>query len=591
MTGDSHSAATSPDNETYVKAPLAARSSFEVLQHHDRIVRLEVDLMRRRGVDIGRRELLERYGFAERETGRGSQTRLARTADGHALRTHVSRDILQRLGVHLVDLQDGVVRAAAKSSLTEAQQRLLLAEIVRVGFEAERIEFQAWDRQELMRVLRGAEGVSTERLDAAIDRLNETPDDGTLIHRVLSEMMAEALQNRASDVHVWHRRNAGGESWIVYRIDGDLRYRAVLNRASIAPLATRLKTDAGIDAADIDRPQDGRFSIDWQNRSIDIRVHAEPIEGGEDITMRLLDRESLIPLDELFHDYPDVQNRVRRVLRTTSAGKSGGFILISGATGSGKSTTLYAMVMDVDRANKKVITIEQPVEYVLPLIVQTPVLERPDRTWSVCVRNAMRRDPDYILLGELRDSDTAEASMAAAASGHVVMTTTHANNCTQSIERISSLFNTSYRQIGLGILASSLIGVMNQRLVKRVCGNCSTVMPLRNLAEHVQLPPDAALDGMIRIVNSEGCPACHNGYRGRALVAETMFFDDDSRIDLAKHLMDGHYSSIPAISGVHMVSVSVVAFRLLCRQIIDAKTYLELVPHNLLLKPPSVAAQ
>ncbi|NBR88072.1 MAG: type II/IV secretion system family protein, partial [Verrucomicrobia bacterium] len=308
--------------------------------------------------------------------------------------------------------------------------------------------------------------------------------------------------------------------WIRYRVDGDISYRHLLPNRVMAPVVTRIKTESKMDAADRQHPQDGRLSFEWQGRMIDVRVASLPVApSGEKITMRLLDRDNLRSFEELFSNAPDVATRLRRVLHGHV--KDGGLIVVSGPTGSGKSTTLYGIIQEIDRAAKAVYSVESPVEYDMPLVDQTSVTDHSGMGLADAVRALMRHDPDVIIIGEMRDGDTVEAALRATESGHLVITTVHAVNALHVLDRIDGFLSSTYRTSGLYILGHALIGSLSQRLVKSVCPACHQQMTAMEVFGDENRIQDMGLvgDDRIAIADRKGCDLCN---RSGFLVANTV---------------------------------------------------------------------
>lgn len=221
-------------------------------------------------------------------------------------------------------------------------------------------------------------------------------------------------------------------------------------------------------------PKDGRFGFTWQGRGIDVRVAAGPqAQDGEKITMRLLDRAALKGFDELFRRHPDVGDYMASLLSPEIKG-GGGLILLSGPTGSGKTTTLYACVQQIDRRRKHVLSIEDPIEYELRYATQWQVRSgMPGGGFADLIRAAMRHDPDYIIIGEMRDADTVETSLRAAESGHTVISTVHADTALQTFERLRSLMPAERERSSTYTLSQQVRAILNQRLVRTLCQGCA----------------------------------------------------------------------------------------------------------------------
>ncbi|MBH1975819.1 MAG: type II/IV secretion system protein [Rhodocyclales bacterium] len=327
--------------------------------------------------------------------------------------------------------------------------------------------------------------------------------------KLLNSVFEEALKLRASDIHVEPQENA---LLIRFRIDGVLHIQTEADTKISAAVVLRLKLMSGLDISEKRLPQDGRFNITLRNETIDIRISTMPTQHGESVVMRLLAQNTgLLHLDRL-HMPPNILERFRHAISRPS-----GIVLVTGPTGSGKTTTLYAALNALNTPEKKIITVEDPVEYRLPGINQVQVHEKIDLTFSRVLRSALRQDPDIVLIGEMRDQDTAEIGMRAAMTGHLVLSTLHTNDA----------LSTPIRLLDMGVprymVALSIQMVLAQRLVRLICTNCATpytLLPqehlwLKNeLGEHVNNHS---------YKHGKGCSHCANtGYQGRQAVYEML---------------------------------------------------------------------
>jgi general secretion pathway protein E len=372
-----------------------------------------------------------------------------------------------------------------------------------------------------------------------------------LVEQAVTDILAEALESRTSDIHLT-LQDDDARCWIRYRVDGDLVYKHLVPTRVMAPIVTRIKTDAKMDAADRQHPQDGRLAFEWQGRMIDVRVAALPIApAGQKLTLRLLDRENLRSFDELFMHAPVVAERLRKTIHGHT--KDGGLIVVSGPTGSGKSTTLYGIIQEIDRSSRAVYSVEAPVEYDMPLVDQTSVTDGSANSIADIIRALMRHDPDTIIVGEMRDSDTVEAALRATESGHLVITTVHSVDALHTLDRIDGFLSSAYRTSGLYILGHALIASLSQRLVKTVCPAChktetaGTIFTADRCAEVGILP-----DERLALANKGGCDLCnHTGFLGRTLALEAMFPPEDqaSRRTLTEMMVSNVTSSVVDVPG------------------------------------------
>ena len=347
------------------------------------------------------------------------------------------------------------------------------------------------------------ESPPTERVSTYVQQRPTEPTSSSPIVKMAALLIEQALTLRASDVHL--EPTAEGLT-VRYRIDGMLEEATRLSAAVRTPLVARLKVMASLDIAERRVPQDGGLSITIDGRVIDCRVSTLPTQYGEKVVIRLLDAKSaLVRLEELGFE-PGELSPVRECLR-----QSEGMILTTGPTGSGKSTTLYAMLQAIHSPEVNIVTVENPIEYRLPGINQTEVHERQGMTFATALRSILRQDPDVILVGEIRDRETAEVAFQAAQTGHLVLSTLHTNDSIGAITRLVKL------GIDCELIASSLLLVIAQRLVRAVCPRCAVPEPATTWTH---LPWSKAL-GDTPVLRGRGCPECRNsGYRGRLGVYE-----------------------------------------------------------------------
>jgi len=343
--------------------------------------------------------------------------------------------------------------------------------------------------------------------------LLESDDDAPII-KLINAMLSEAIKEGASDIHVETFERA---LVIRFRIDGVLREILKPNRQLASLLISRIKVMSKMDIAEKRVPQDGRISLRIGGRGVDVRVSTLPSSFGERVVMRLLDKNNAKL--ELAHLGMTLDNRNKM---SELIHKPHGIILVTGPTGSGKSTTLYAALSDINSKDRNILTVEDPIEYQLDGIGQTQVNPKVDMTFSRGLRAILRQDPDVVMIGEVRDLETAQIAVQASLTGHLVLSTLHTNTAVGAVTRL--------RDMGLEpfLLSSSVLGVLAQRLVRRLCTDCREGAPPTE-RELEQLASNRIADASI-IYHPKGCEQCnHTGYRGRTGIHELLIVDEDVR--------------------------------------------------------------
>ncbi len=346
----------------------------------------------------------------------------------------------------------------------------------------------------------------------AEDLLGATSDAPVI--RMINALLLQALRERASDIHF---EPYEGRSVVRFRIDGELRDVIEPPRALHAALVSRLKVMASMDIAEKRLPQDGRMALKLGDKSVDVRVSTLPTGPGERVVLRLLDKDTAwLDLTALGMS-DDTLAAIDRLIREPH-----GIVLVTGPTGSGKTTTLYAAMSRLPRGALNIMTVEDPIEFALDGVGQTQVNPRIELTFARALRSILRQDPDIIMIGEIRDLETAQIAVQASLTGHLVLATLHTNDAVSAVTRLADMGVEPY------LLASSLLGVLAQRLVRRLCPECRHgAVPSAGeaaLIARLGLPP------LPRLYQPVGCTACGNsGYRGRTGVYELMQVDERLR--------------------------------------------------------------
>jgi general secretion pathway protein E len=351
------------------------------------------------------------------------------------------------------------------------------------------------------------------------DQIPETEDlmdqeDDAPIVRLINALLSEAIRVGASDIHIeaFEKKLS-----VRLRVDGQLR-EIVQPRRELAPLlVSRIKVMAKLDIAEKRIPQDGRISLRLAGREVDVRVSTLPSSHGERVVMRLLDKQAgRLNMTHLGLMKPDYERLTQLVHRPH------GIILVTGPTGSGKTTTLYAALSDLNDGSKNILTAEDPIEYQLEGIGQTQVNTKVDMTFARALKAMLRQDPDVVMVGEIRDLETAEIAVQASLTGHLVLSTLHTNTAIGAVTRLKDMGIEPF------LLSSSLIGVIAQRLVRTLCSHCHTWRETDDFEKDVFKP--VSLESNLKLPVPNGCDFCsHTGFTGRTAIYEIVPIDEQMR--------------------------------------------------------------
>ncbi|ATC85188.1 GspE/PulE family protein [Pseudoalteromonas arctica] len=344
-----------------------------------------------------------------------------------------------------------------------------------------------------------------------LNSLGDETSDATVV-KLLQSIFEDAVQVRASDIHI---EPDEGLLRIRQRVDGILQEHT-LNQVKIASaLVLRLKLMSGLDISEKRLPQDGRFNIKVRSHSIDVRLSTMPVQHGESVVMRLLDQSAgLLSLDETGMP-AHILKRVRSIIK-----RPHGMVLVTGPTGSGKTTTLYGALSELNQQESKIITVEDPVEYRIGRINQVQINNKIGLSFASILRTALRQDPDIIMVGEMRDQETVDIGLRAALTGHLLLSTLHTNDAITSAMRLIDMGAPAY------LVASSLRAIIAQRLVRRVCNDCRVpYLPDRQEISWLKYLGEEITDAQFS--KGQGCTACnHTGYKGRVGIFELLEMDD-----------------------------------------------------------------
>jgi type IV pilus assembly protein PilB len=332
------------------------------------------------------------------------------------------------------------------------------------------------------------------------------------IVKLLNSLIEQAVKEKASDIHIEPYAN---DIRVRFRIDGDLREVTTLNKTSLSGIVTRIKIMGKMNIAEKRIPQDGRVETRISGKEIDMRISTLPTVYGEKVVIRLLDRTSFMFMKkDIGFGQKDLE------VFDNILTQPYGMILVTGPTGSGKTTTLYIVLQELNKIEKNIITIEDPVEYKLDGINQVQVNQKSGLTFASGLRSVLRQDPDIVMVGEIRDSETAEIAIRAAITGHLVLSTLHTNDSPSTIARLIDMGIEPY------LVSSAIIGVISQRLIKLLCPKCKKSYEAGDIEKRI-LGID--IDEKLILDKAGGCSSCNNGYKGRTAIHELMPINEEIR--------------------------------------------------------------
>lgn len=347
--------------------------------------------------------------------------------------------------------------------------------------------------------------------EAEVKTLAKAAEEAPIV-RLVNLILMQAVKDKASDIHIEPEEDS---LRVRFRIDGILHEVLTPSKNLQSVIASRIKILADIDIAETRRPQDGRMRLKMENRSLDIRVSTFPTIHGENVVLRVLDKSSLIlGLADLGFSKVDLKD-FEKLIRSPY-----GIILVTGPTGSGKTTTLYSALTMINSMEKNIITVEDPVEYELPMIRQTQVNPKAGLTFATGLRNMLRQDPDIVMVGEIRDKETADIAIQASLTGHLVFSTLHTNDAPSALTRLTDMGVEPF------LIASSLIGIVAQRLVRVICKDCKEkCAPSNGILRELGLK-----EGGQAFCRGRGCASCKNtGYAGRTGIFELLRMSEEIR--------------------------------------------------------------
>ena len=495
----------------------------------DRVVRLQS------GTDERLEALLIKLGFAnERDVAEALAAQLGLGLAGPAdyptepvLAERINPSFLRQSGIlplaasatllrlAMIDPFDGHARRAAAMASARTIEPL-----VAIPSEFETAYARLYQPETAADPEEARDGADDELLEDA-DRLRDLASEAPVI-RLVSHLIARAIESRASDIHIEPFQNRVA---IRYRIDGVLREMEAPPLRLKAAITSRIKIMAKLNIAERRLPQDGRIRTTVLGTDFDLRVSTSPTLYGESVVLRILDRSSLAGDLATLGFEPPLLKRYFDVLEQPQ-----GILLVTGPTGSGKTTTLYTSLMRLNAPEKKLFTVEDPVEYQVDAVNQIQVKPQIGLSFANVLRSILRQDPDVVMIGEMRDLETAQIAIQAALTGHLVLSTLHTNGATATVTRLLDMGVNNY------LVTSTVTGIWAQRLVRRLCPACAEPYEASpELTAELRLPIPAD-GGPVRLHRARGCAACHGtGYRGRLAIAEFLVMSDPIRRLILRH--------------------------------------------------------
>ena len=414
----------------------------------------------------------------------------------------------QALNLQPLDDVSAILKAPVEPILSPEREVIgALNRLYDIGSQTAAKVIQDLDAQALGRLAHDLEGPQD-----ILDHDAEAP-----IIQLVNLILSQAVRDRASDIHIEPFERS---LKVRYRIDGVLHEVLSPPKALQPRITSRLKVMADLNIAETRLPQDGRIAIRVRNREIDIRVSVVPTAFGERLVLRLLDKSgAMLSLEEIGFA-PDLFPVYNRLIH-----RSHGIILVTGPTGSGKTTTLYATLLRLNAAELNIITVEDPIEYQLNGVGQIQVNPKIDLTFANGLRSILRQDPDIIMVGEIRDRETAEIAIQASLTGHLVFSTLHTNDAPSAVTRLIDMGVEPF------LISSSVLAMMAQRLVRLICPNCrEPFTPTAEALSELGLTPADLAQHSGQFFHGRGCEACrHTGYRGRTAIYELLMLDDPVR--------------------------------------------------------------
>lgn len=518
-------------------------------------------------------EIVLEFGFASRAQVDEAIRRSGNQGGGLA-NVQLPPSVLRRLKIMPLDIVEGVARIAPLNPpLSDAEMENILNAYRAEGAEVDRVECVARDRTAVNSFLQELSHVDAIKVEEELREFCRDHNDPTLLQQLKNHIFFEALQMRASDLHI-ERSEDAMFCQISYRVDNVLKRRHVMTVDAMNAFSSAIKHSAHLDSSERHRPLDGQTFIEYHGRKIDLRVSTQPSDGGESMVIRILDPSRTQSIDDIMPYHPTVASWLKSIA-DVGISKEGSLILMTGPTGMGKSTTLNVVLRAMRRDLLKIFTVEQPVETRVPLVNHVPVNPTAGFGYADALRSLLRQDPNVIVVGEVRDQETALETLKGADTGHMLMATLHTSTAYDAIKRVIALIPEDQKAIALLTLADRLKLVVNQRLVPKLC-SCARSVHVHEVARDI----DRAFLESIKFAEPTvmariGCHRCEgSGYLGRALMVEAIWFpsDADTRERMELALRSGNVSELMRIENVQHYTRSMSVGRMLSAGAIDVET-------------------
>lgn len=536
-----------PDDVDLNKAGLED-SQMALLREQHRHMRAEG-----RSMDFGTLALRSRFVGVDRLANQDEKSNGEGGFHSGTFQSMLPLDVCRRFQVVPSDFSKGILTLRGAQPLSPQQLARIRQSLKVLVHE---IRLQPTSRQDIFQALANLE--QSDSVSSLILHLRNEGLDAGHLRSLVYAVLKEALRMKASDVHL--SRKADPDAWIAYRVDSVMQQTYLLPELLMQSLVARIKIEAGMDASNSRTAQDGRLALEYEGRTVDFRISTQPLVDGESVVLRALDSSVLPSLDALFPEQPRMIYLIKNI--TNQNGKTGGLVFVSGATGSGKSTTQYTMACGFRRDAMNVITVEDPVEYILPFSKQIQLQSLMRQKAVELERSILRQDPDILIFGEIRDADSAKAALAFAESGHLVISTIHANSVLQVSERFLSIIDNAHREDAQFLMAHYLRMIIHQRLDRKLCG-CAKPLSDSELGD-VELEERQLTGGLIRIGRglrkATGCARCNGtGYKGRLAVHETLHVprQDAHRAKFVRAFRSGQIelpADLNAANGIEFIS-------------------------------------